>query len=55
MEYVLGIDQGGSKTHAAVADETGRLLGAGRGPGACHSVYGMEAAMAGVAEAVRGA
>ena len=55
MEYVLGIDQGGSKTHAAVADETGRLLGAGRGPGACHSVHGMEAAMAGVAEAVRGA
>lgn len=55
MEYVLGIDQGGSKTHAAVADETGRLLGAGRGPGACHSVHGMEAAMAGVEEAVRGA
>ena len=55
MEYVLGIDQGGSKTHAAVADETGRILGAGRGPGACHSVHGMEAAMAGVAEAGRAA
>lgn len=55
MRVILGIDQGGSKTHAAVADETGRLLGAGRGPGACHSNHGMEAAMAGVAEAVRGA
>jgi N-acetylglucosamine kinase-like BadF-type ATPase len=55
VRTILGIDQGGTKTHAAVADETGRILGVGRGRGACHSIQGMEAAMAGVAEAVRGA
>ena len=31
MPYVLGIDGGGSKTACLVADETGRLLGYGRG------------------------
>ena len=28
--YVLGLDQGGSKTYALVADEEGHLLGLGR-------------------------
>ena len=27
MNLVLGVDGGGSKTHAAVADDEGRLLG----------------------------
>ena len=30
MRYVLGIDQGGSKTHAVIADQEGRLLGMGK-------------------------
>ena len=45
MRYVLGIDQGGSKTSAVLADESGRILGTGAGPGACHSVQGMDRAM----------
>ena len=55
MKYVLGIDQGATKTHALVADETGHLLGIGTGIGACHSMNGMAAAMRGVEESVRAA
>jgi len=33
MRYVLGVDGGGTKTLAAVADETGRVLGLGRAEG----------------------
>ncbi|MCZ1269358.1 ATPase, partial [Paenibacillus tundrae] len=29
MNYYLGVDGGGSKTLAVVADETGRILGRG--------------------------
>lgn len=53
MQYVLGIDQGGSKTHAMVSDEVGRLLGAGAGRGACHSENGLAAATEAVREASR--
>lgn len=45
MKYILGLDQGGSKTHAAIAAEDGRLLGMGKSHGACHSVNGMERAV----------
>lgn len=55
MRYVLGIDQGGTKTLALVTDEEGRILGMGRSGGACHSYHGMEPAMARVQEAVAGA
>ncbi|MBR3393542.1 MAG: hypothetical protein IKG51_05475 [Firmicutes bacterium] len=55
MRYVLGIDQGATKTHALVADEAGHLLGLGTGIGACHSMNGMAAAMRGVEESVRAA
>jgi len=44
MRYILGIDQGGSKTLAVVADEYGNILSLGRGPGACHSITGMDSA-----------
>ncbi len=34
MRYFLGVDAGGTKTHALIADETGRALGVGlAGPG----------------------
>lgn len=52
MKYILGLDQGGSKTHAAIANEFGRILGVGKGHGGCHSVNGMEHAMEGIMEAV---
>lgn len=51
MTFVLGIDQGASKTQAIVTDGEGRILGTGSSFGACHSNNGMEAAM----EAVRDA
>ena len=53
MEYVLGIDQGGTKTHALVGDDTGNILGVGCGAGSCHSVEGMDHAMNAVRDAVR--
>lgn len=52
MKYVLGIDQGGSKTHAIVSDEYGRILGMGKSYGACHSSDGLDYAIAAVKEAV---
>ncbi|MBR3795291.1 MAG: hypothetical protein IKK34_04595 [Clostridia bacterium] len=51
MKYVLGLDQGGSKTHAVVADMEGNILGIGCGAGACHSVIGLEAAAAAIYDA----
>ncbi len=45
MRHVLGVDAGASKTLAAVADETGRILGLGQsGPGN-HQVVGLEPAI----------
>lgn len=51
VKYVLGLDQGGSKTHAVVADMEGNILGIGCGAGACHSVIGLEAASAAIYDA----
>ena len=52
MRTVLGIDQGGSKTHAVIVNEQGELLGLGCGAGACHSTHGMEYAMQAIADAI---
>lgn len=51
MTFVLGIDQGASKTQAIVTNSDGRILGTGSSFGACHSSDGMEAAMEAVQEA----
>ena len=51
MKYVLGIDQGGSKTHAVVADEMGCLLGMGESYGACHSSSSLEYALHAIVQA----
>ncbi len=45
MTYLLGIDQGGTKTTAIVGDERGHILGIGNSFGAVHSVHGMSRAM----------
>jgi len=42
MQYFLGIDVGSSKTHAMIADETGRCLGFGKAWGGNHQVVGYE-------------
>src|SRR5918997_265200 len=44
MTYVLGVDGGGSKTFALVADDRGRLLGFGRGGPSNHESAGVNAA-----------
>src|ERR1700749_280650 len=49
--YSLGIDQGGTKTIAIVADDEGRILGKGISEGACHLFDGMPKAMAAVQSA----
>jgi len=51
--YSLGIDQGGTKTIAVVADDEGRILGKGISEGACHFFDGMPKAMAAVEAAAR--
>lgn len=52
MKYVMGVDQGSSKTHVIVGDDIGNILGFGKSHGACHSSTGIEYAMAAVEEAV---
>lgn len=51
MRYVLGIDQGGSKTHVVVADTTGRILGMGKSYGACHSSTSVDYAVNAIMDA----
>ena len=50
---VLGIDAGASKTHAVLADEGGRVLGAAAAGGANWEVTGMDSARTALASAVR--
>lgn len=52
MRYVIGLDQGGTKTIAAVADGAGKIVSAGYAGGSCHSVHGMAHSMERVCEAL---
>lgn len=49
---VLGIDGGGTKTQAAICDETGRVLGMGQAGGSGIDSVGAERALAAIREAV---
>lgn len=42
MKYFLGIDVGSSKTHALIADETGRCIGFGKAGGGNHQNAGYD-------------
>ena len=42
MKYYLGVDVGSSKTHALIADETGRCVGFGKAGGGNHQVVGYD-------------
>ncbi len=53
MKYVMGIDQGSSKTYAVVGDDEGNVLGFGKSYGACHSSMGIEYAMEAVQKAMK--
>ncbi len=55
MRYALGVDGGASKTHALVVEETGRVLGFGRGATGNHQVRGLEAATREINRAARSA
>lgn len=52
MRYVLGIDQGGTKTAAVIVDKMGNILGAGKSKGAYHISDGIECAMNFISDAV---
>lgn len=53
MEYIMGIDQGSSKTYVIIGDNAGTILGLGKSHGACHSSTGIEYAMDAVEDAMR--
>jgi len=55
MNVILGIDQGGTGTRAAVCDLEGRLLGFGTSYGGQHTFQGMDFAMGAVKEASQSA
>ena len=42
MKYYLGIDVGSSKTHALIADESGKSIGFGKAWGGNHQTYGYD-------------
>lgn len=52
MRYVMGLDGGGTKTEAIVADETGRILGRGRGGPMNISFVPLDVARKSVSEAM---
>lgn len=52
MTYIMGIDQGSSKTHVIVGDGKGNVLGFGNSYGACHSDTGIEFAFRAIKEAM---
>lgn len=52
MAAVLGIDGGGTKTHAVILDEQGRLLGTGAGGPSNYDDVGQRAAQEGINQAV---
>lgn len=45
MDYILGIDQGATKTMATLADLQGNILAYGKAPGGYHAVTGLEHAI----------
>lgn len=53
MEYILGIDQGGTKTAAIILNSEGTILGSGLSQGAYHTSDGLEYAMKAISEAVK--
>jgi sugar (pentulose or hexulose) kinase len=55
MRLVLGVDGGGSKTHALVADERGEVVGFASSGRSNWEDTGLEAAGAALAEAIGGA
>ena len=55
MTYYLGIDAGATKTFCLAGDDTGRILGFGRGGTGNYEAYGVQAARVEIERAVQGA
>ena len=55
MKYFLGIDVGSSKTHALIADESGRCVGFGKSGGGNHQGVGYERLKQVLKESFKGA
>lgn len=55
MRYFLGIDVGSSKTHALIAEETGRCVGFGKSGGGNHQGVGYDGFFHVIAESFHGA
>lgn len=55
LAYGIGLDGGGSKTLAVLADREGRELGRGTAEASNYQVVGVEAASAAIVKAIRGA
>jgi N-acetylglucosamine kinase-like BadF-type ATPase len=53
--YYLGVDAGGTKTHALIADRDGRILGAGRAGTGNWELVGLDGAARALAQALEGA
>lgn len=53
MKYVLGVDGGGSKTHALILDLNGRVRGFGSAGCGNHQVHGLKAAVAEIEDAAK--
>ena len=53
--YVLGLDVGGTKTHAAVAELSGKIIGEGFGGQGNHQTCGIETASASIKNAMNAA
>lgn len=51
MKYIMGVDQGGTKTDVVVSDIYGKIVGYGKGEGAYYVVDGVAAATAAVKKA----
>ena len=51
MRYVLGIDQGGTKTAVVIIDRMGNILGVGKSKGAYHISDGIDCAMNSISDA----
>jgi N-acetylglucosamine kinase-like BadF-type ATPase len=51
MNYIIGIDQGATKTAAVVADQAGNILGTGYKDGSCYNNTGIDHAMSMIKEA----
>jgi N-acetylglucosamine kinase-like BadF-type ATPase len=55
LRYYLGVDAGGTKTHALIADQTGRIHGAGRAGNGNWELVGLDGAAHNLAHALDGA